>query len=350
MSAAYCAAARAALKGQLVGSRRTCWPILAGVDRSKSKPPVWGVYSSAYAEQLDRDINRALHRVQDDDARTLMRVRLSRLLNALFVAHPTWHYFQGFHDLVGILLLVFHQEAPATASPAQIDEEVFYLAEQICETYWSGHLLTGDLSEARAMLSFLTVVIRRLDSRLAAFLAEAAPEPIFALPWLLTWYAYNLENLADAALCFDLFLATHPVAALYLAAQMISTQSDVIRQLDKDYAAVHGALSRLPTHLAPQLPHLIARTVHMLARHPPPSLLSFSLFPLASPVLRYPFAHHAPVVFPQPSFFVQQRWSIIAISSILVVFVAWAALRYSPRAFFSSFLLFPSSSSSSSSP
>lgn len=341
MSANYCAAAQAALSGQLIGRRRGAWPILAGVSLEGRAPPAWGAHSPTYFEQLEKDTNRALHRVVDDDQRLHLRQRLNRLLNVLFGSHPTWHYFQGYHDLVGIILLVFDLER-GNASDEDIDTEVYFLAEQLSMTHWSGHLLTGDLNESRSMLMLLAPLLSVVDEPLAKFLAKAAPEPIFALPWLLTWFSYNIEGLAQASLCFDLFICTHPLAPLYLAAVMILTQRDVILQLESDYAAVHGALSRLPTHVVPQLPSLISRTVTLLARHPPSVVFpSFATFPLGSPVHRFPFPHHAPVVFPRPSLALRlqlayrgaPQWSVIAISSILVLMLAYAALRVESRAY-----------------
>lgn len=345
MSAEYAATAQAALRGALPGRRRRAWAILAGVGLGKggapaASPPApiaWEARSAVYADQVERDTNRALHRVADDASRTALRARLTRILNALFAAHATWHYFQGFHDLVGVLLLSAHEERGAD-SDAAVDADVYRLAEALSGTYWSGHLLTGDLSEARAALALLPALVGLLDARLAAFLRAAAPEPIFALPWLLTWFAYNLDGLADAALAFDLCLATHPLAPLYLAAVMIHTQRDAVLQLDSDYAAVHGALSRLPAHLAPTLPALVRRAVALLAEQPPAALLPLHTFPLASPVHRFPFEHHAPLVYPRLPLVRRVRvalrshqWGVLAVSSVLVALLAVAALRLAPR-------------------
>ena len=42
-------------------------------------------------------------------------------------------------------------------------------------------------------------------------------EPFFALPWILTWFAHDINSLDSAARLFDLFLASHPLMPLYLS-------------------------------------------------------------------------------------------------------------------------------------
>lgn len=49
----------------------------------------------------------------------------------------------------------------------------------------------------------------------------ALETPYFALSWLLTWFAHDVPDLDSIARLFDLFLASHPLMPLYLAAVAI---------------------------------------------------------------------------------------------------------------------------------
>jgi hypothetical protein len=58
-------------------------------------------------DQVQKDVERSLWRfTQDPDLRQAQRVELSRLINAVLVRNPSLHYFQGFHDVASVFLLV----------------------------------------------------------------------------------------------------------------------------------------------------------------------------------------------------------------------------------------------------
>ena len=42
--------------------------------------------------------------------------------------------------------------------------------------------------------------------------------PFFALSWFITWFAHNLQSLAQISRLFDLLLASHPLMPLYVSA------------------------------------------------------------------------------------------------------------------------------------
>ena len=52
--------------------------------------------------------------------------------------------------------------------------------------------------------------------------AQGIAEPIFALSWVLTWFAHDLKDLRQVARLFDLFLAIgHPLTVIYFSAALI---------------------------------------------------------------------------------------------------------------------------------
>lgn len=72
------------------------------------------------------------------------------------------------------------------------------------------------------LLSLLLPVLREVDPPLHAHLTAAGMQDMhFALSWYMTWFAYNLDQLQDAARLYDLFLASHPIMPIYAAAAII---------------------------------------------------------------------------------------------------------------------------------
>ena len=78
------------------------------------------------------------------------------------------------------------------------------------------------------LLGLLLPLLRRLDAPLAAHLEGAGlgeGPPIFALAWLLTWFAHGVPALPAAARLFDAFLASHPLLPLYAAAAAMKARA-----------------------------------------------------------------------------------------------------------------------------
>ena len=78
------------------------------------------------------------------------------------------------------------------------------------------------------LLGLLLPLLRRLDAPLAAHLEAAGlgeGPPIFALAWLLTWFAHGVPALPAAARLFDAFLASHPLLPLYAAAAAMKARA-----------------------------------------------------------------------------------------------------------------------------
>lgn len=70
--------------------------------------------------------------------------------------------------------------------------------------------------------------------RLTPFLLRSLPPasqepaletPYFALSWYMTWFAHDVRSLPQAARLFDLFLSSHPLMPLYLAAVAIKASA-----------------------------------------------------------------------------------------------------------------------------
>jgi hypothetical protein len=64
-----------------------------------------------------------------------------------------------------------------------------------------------------------------------AFLEQAGGEPIFALPWILTWFSHVTENHSLSCRIFDFLLVSHPLMNVYLSASVSFVYSLCIIQV-----------------------------------------------------------------------------------------------------------------------
>lgn len=186
--------------------------------------------------------------------------------------HPTLCYFQGYHDIVQVLLLVLGANA---APPAAARLSLLRIRDFMLPT------MTGALSH----LQLLPTILRAADAELFAHLSQTAPF-YFALPATLTLYAHDIQEYGDIARLFDFLLASETVVSVYLFAvvrllalarghspadrllQIVCSRKQELLELEADeHDMLHSILSKLPKPL--DLDALIARTSELFQKHPP---------------------------------------------------------------------------------
>ena len=118
--------------------------------------------------------------------------------------HPLLCYFQGYHDIVQVLLLVLG----ANASPA---------AAARLSLLRIRDFMLPTMSGALSHLQLLPAILHAADAEIFQHLSQTAPF-YFALPATLTLYAHDIQEYGDIARLFDFLLASEAVVSIYLYA------------------------------------------------------------------------------------------------------------------------------------
>jgi TBC1 domain family member 20 len=184
----------------------------------------------------------------------LRRQQLSDLIVCVLRQHSYLHYFQGFHDVCQVFLLVLE---PDVQPPA---------VARLCATRIRDFMLPT-MEPALSQLALLPQILRAADPKLSKHL-ELLP-PHFAIADTLTMYAHNVTSLGVIARMFDVLLALPPAFTLYLFAAIIRSRREELFAEDDD-AVLHAILSKLPLDL--DLDALIAAAVRLYRTHPPEDL------------------------------------------------------------------------------
>jgi len=301
----YCAAIGAGgfVRNQL---RKDLWLRLLDISWNQEAKPLKDMISShPDTEQVTRDTDRSLWRFTTQmtpQLRDRRRRQLTEIILAVLSTDRSLHYYQGFHEVVSVVLLI----CTDSTMNEERDEVVavykaFLISRRLAATYLRCAMLE-DLSHVRMQLSLLLPLVKCVSPAAATHLqASVSHEPLFALSWLLTWYSYNIEELHIVARLFDFFIVEHPLAPLYVAAALIGARAAEILQVEREYAAVHGLLSRVPPGLA--WDDLVFSTHKLMQRFSPERLLSGSLTAPLRLTCAYPF---------------EFRWKQLALKSKLV--------------------------------
>ncbi|GAA6059279.1 hypothetical protein JCM10212_006672 [Sporobolomyces blumeae] len=228
--------------------RKLAWPVLLGCDR-KGKRKASGQVDLCGDDlpprdderQVRLDIARSLiHYPQDvsESERDVLRGQLERAILFVLRKHPALQYFQGYHDIVSILLLTFGDEAVLRDAVEQMS------LHRIRDSMGPG------LEPTLGYLKLVHRLIQRVDPDLYFLVNQAATMPFFALSWALTLFSHDLSEVAVIARLFDFLLAHNPAMISYLVVAILLTKKadlvDCLAREGNDPATVHSVLSQLP--------------------------------------------------------------------------------------------------------
>lgn len=167
-------------------------------------------------------------------------------------------YFQGYHDIVQVLLLVLGGQK---AAPAVTRLSLLRIRDYMLPS----------LSPTLKHLQLIPDIIEKADPALRSHLAGI--KPFFALAATLTLYAHDIQEYGDIARLFDFLLAKEPVVSIYLfAAIILSREKELLDIPEDEPEMLHFTLSKLPCPL--DLEGLISRAVQLFDDYPPECLSS----------------------------------------------------------------------------
>ncbi|KAF5703976.1 GTPase-activating gyp10 [Fusarium globosum] len=249
--------------------RRQAWPILLGLDApsdEKDDPDLALPQESNAWKQLPRhrdedqvqlDVNRSFIYYpanQSDAELSLRKSDLSSLITEVLRRYPYLCYFQGYHDISQVLLLVL---APTWRARVLARLSVLRIRDFMLPSF----------GPTTAQLRLLPDILHAADPKLRRHLAGV--EPFYALAGTLTMYAHNIETYQDIARLFDVFLAREPVFTVYVFAQIILDRRNEIFEIDEP-DMLHVILGKVPTKM--DLDELIIKSAALFGQHPPETL------------------------------------------------------------------------------
>ena len=178
------------------------------------------------------------------------------LITAVLRQNPMLCYFQGYHDIAQVLLLVLGSRDAERA------------VERVSLFRIRDYMLPS-LSPALKHLHLLPAILDSADRKLSLHISGT--KPFFALAATLTLYAHDIQELGDIARLYDFILSREPVVSLYLFAAIILSRRDELFNFDADETdMIHFTLTKLPQPL--DLEPLISRAMSLYQTHPPDTL------------------------------------------------------------------------------
>jgi len=210
-------------------------------------------------DQVQLDVNRSfIYYPNDQSMKDLDRRKeeLSDLITEVLRCYPYLCYFQGYHDICQVFLLVL-EHRDRTAAVARLS------ALRIRD------FMLPTLTPALAQLRLIPAILYAVDPKLCNHLSQT--QPFFALSGTLTMYAHDIQEYGDIARLFDVFLAREAVFSVYMFAQIVLQRSDELFETPADEPEMlHSILSKLPKPM--NIEALIQNTVKLFEEYPPEKL------------------------------------------------------------------------------
>ena len=186
---------------------------------------------------IELDVNRSFHFDFSDNwtpfYRAKMQFQLALVCHIFFTmvqeTNTMTHYYQGMNDIASVLLLVL---GPADA--------IFALVRL------SADHLRGFTEETMALTQRLNIfslaLVRIRDRELYDHLYEPNMEPIFAIPWYLTWFAHSMRDISAICELYDILLISSPLFCAYIAAALLLQNRQRVLSQPADMGQIHITL------------------------------------------------------------------------------------------------------------
>jgi hypothetical protein len=235
-------------------------PVLLGYkDDDLEGDPAWeNLPRHGDEDQVRLDVDRSfIYYPTNQSPKDLDRRKqeLSTLITRILRNYPYLSYFQGYHDISQVLLLVLGTSSfPALAYLSNLRIRDFMLPT-----------LQPALSQLRLIPSLLSAA----NPALCVHLSQT--QPFFALSGTLTMYAHDIQEYGSIARLFDVLLAREAIFSVYMFGAIVLSRADELFETPSDEPEMlHSILSKLPKPL--DVESLIADTIRLFDRYPPEKL------------------------------------------------------------------------------
>ncbi|KAJ2595100.1 GTPase-activating protein gyp8 [Coemansia sp. RSA 1721] len=222
---------------QTIRLRRRAWPLLLNFrslldagDRSAAHPDEGQVALDIPRTGLPKSVEYRT----DSDATKRRQEQLKTVVTSVLRTYPWLSYYQGFHELTMTYVSVFGSSRPAIEAAKMT--AVFLVRDS----------MSSDLDNVLQQLRLLYVLLKMISPEIHDLLTELDVPAFFAISWVLTWFAHDLNEFSTICRIYDFLITMPPMQVVYMAAAVIKRSENAVLAYERDFAVVHTQLSKLP--------------------------------------------------------------------------------------------------------
>ncbi|CCF57338.1 hypothetical protein KAFR_0C03460 [Kazachstania africana CBS 2517] len=162
--------------------------------------------------QINLDVKRSFSFVENTKHRDFLKDLLSRIIIGIFRKHPKLRYYQGYHDIVSLFILVWHSNEEVdlslstmilSAVDAQFDT-VFECVEIFTLVYLRDFMMNS-LDFPIDQLKLISHLIKEKDPDLYHSMKLDKISPFFAISSILTFFSHDLKPTNENSIIWEIF-------------------------------------------------------------------------------------------------------------------------------------------------
>ncbi|KAI8975210.1 rab-GTPase-TBC domain-containing protein [Mycotypha africana] len=229
--------------------RKYVWPILLHTQHGHYIAEKGSEKDLADPAQITKDVQRSLYYYPQDVTPTFKASKQQELhcmIVEILWRNPNLKYYQGFHDICTVFLLVLGKKA---AIPAAENVALFFIRDALLDSF----------DPISKQLRIMSSIIEYEDRELTICLERANIMPYYALSWLLTWFSHDFENYEKVIRLFDLFISSQALMPVFTASAVTLLRRDEIVNAEKD--TVHSLMTRIPQDM--NIEKIIEKAVYL---------------------------------------------------------------------------------------
>lgn len=216
-------------------NRQRVWPVMLGLtgelpDHAAIEP------QHECLNQVDLDVNRSFWRFPKGIRSTYrleLRRRITLIINAIFTMNPELNYYQGFHEICSVLML-------------NTNDTIAFGLASILGSAHINDALAPNLTQSMAHCEVIFAVLQVVDQELYDVIMSSDSQPHFAIGWILTWFAHDIEDFELISRIYDACIASHPLFPAYLAAALIEQAKPMLTEVECEFSEMYKALRDIP--------------------------------------------------------------------------------------------------------
>lgn len=168
--------------------------------------------------------------------------RLAQALEDTIMPCPHYHYYQGLHDVAGVVLHQLDYQAHVGAGVLQ----------QLAQSHWRD-ALRENFANSTWMLQFcLLPLVEQVDPHVhyqLQLLADMVHNLV--LPWMITWFTHDVFDADTAGRLVDAFIVSHALMPLYFSVALVTHWQLRLQLLsaDNDPASLFLTVKQLPKYI-----------------------------------------------------------------------------------------------------
>ncbi|KAI8145968.1 rab-GTPase-TBC domain-containing protein [Fennellomyces sp. T-0311] len=243
--------------------RRKIWPILLHCDRLvDTKSSTIEMHKDERQAELDilRSFNTYPHGITDE-RKDELRSQLTGVISHVLRSHPNLHYYQGFHDIASIFLLLFDEKDAGTLME---HVSLFFIRDAMLDS----------LDPILREITMIDTILQKEDTRLHLHMTEAGVLPYYCLSWVITWFSHDIDDVSKINRLFDLFLSSSPLMPLYVSAALVLSRRNLVLSQPADPSSIHTLLTKVPRNV--NIEAWIKDAIRLEKNYPPYELQQLS--------------------------------------------------------------------------